>query len=551
MAETSSADRKLSWLRVILASLGGADTRILAKARVDGTEMTGRGIAALIPAFFGGLAALISFRYAFSLPLGAAAAAGIGWAVVVLCFDLSLMTAAPDRGRASRAVTFGLRAIVSVLAAFTFASAIVMFMFAKDISTQVAKDQQTDLAHYNATVIIPAYAKRISADQHAIRTDQAQINQANQVVAARQQKVDIARVQATCEAQGVTQFAGCTRGTGLVGKGQVYQVRLTQLQNDQARLASARAQATATKKRLSPPITAAQADLTQAGGNQKRDYAKAQARYKANDGLIARWRALGELESHSPSIRLQVWLLEGLIIAIDLAAVIAKLTSRTPSYNRLLEAKRKKVVLRATTEEDSAHDAAEDRRAERQAASDVKRAWLDAKVHVTFAGLAAWTRVMEQEIAAWEAVQTGRINTGATGAAGGWQPPPWAGHGGWQPPSRPTSSGVRGKGPSLSDLVKVARPHGQMAVNMARPLRWLAWIGVALLTALGAALLLADAAHIAVMGGWVVAAALSAVLALAIYSRGFRRGPAWAHRAAFGTGLLGLALPLVIVLVNV
>ena len=40
--------------------------------------MTGRGIAALIPAVFGGLAALISFRYAYWLPLPAAAAAGGG-----------------------------------------------------------------------------------------------------------------------------------------------------------------------------------------------------------------------------------------------------------------------------------------------------------------------------------------------------------------------------------------------------------------------------------------------------------------------------------------
>jgi len=102
MVRTSSAGRRLSWIRLVLASVGGADTRILAKAPVDAAEMTGRGIAALIPALFGGLAALISFRYAYSLPLPAAAAAGAGWAVVVLCFDLSLMTAAPDRGRAVR-----------------------------------------------------------------------------------------------------------------------------------------------------------------------------------------------------------------------------------------------------------------------------------------------------------------------------------------------------------------------------------------------------------------------------------------------------------------
>jgi hypothetical protein len=513
--------------------------------------MTGRGIAALIPAVFGGLAALISFRYAYALPLPAAVAAGAGWAVVVLCFDLSLMTAAPDRGRASRAVAFGLRAIVSVLAAFTFASAIVMFMFAKDISTQVAKDQQTDLAHYNTTVIIPAYAKRIAADQATISTDQNQVNQANKVVAAWQRKVANDRVQVTCEAQGVTQFAGCGRGTGRVGEGQVYDVRLIELQNDEASLVGSRGQAAATTNRLSPQIAAAQADVTKIQVKQKSDYAQAQARYDGNDGLIARWRALSELESHSPGIRLEVWLLEGLIIAIDLAAVIAKLTSKTPSYDRLLEARRKKVILRAALEEEKAHDGTELRRAERQAASDIQLAWLDAKVHVAIAGIAAWTRVAEQKIQAWEAAQTSGIHNGTAAGPSGWHPPPWAGPGGWQPPPRRAASGTPGQETSLTDLVKKAQPHHRMAVSIARPLRQAAWIGVGLLAALGAALFLADTAHAAVAGGWLVVAALTAALALAIYSRGFRRGPAWTHRAAFGTALLGLALPVVIVLVNV
>jgi hypothetical protein len=108
MARTSGL--KQSWLRRVFLALGGADSQILARARVDTAEMTGRGIAALIPAVFGGLAAVISFRYAYRLPLGAAAAAGVGWAVVVLLFDLSLMTSAADRHPAARAVTFGSRA---------------------------------------------------------------------------------------------------------------------------------------------------------------------------------------------------------------------------------------------------------------------------------------------------------------------------------------------------------------------------------------------------------------------------------------------------------
>jgi hypothetical protein len=53
---------KPSWLQRVLSVLGGADSQILARARAETAEMTGRGIAVLIPAVFGGLAALISFR---------------------------------------------------------------------------------------------------------------------------------------------------------------------------------------------------------------------------------------------------------------------------------------------------------------------------------------------------------------------------------------------------------------------------------------------------------------------------------------------------------
>jgi hypothetical protein len=190
--------------------------------------------------------------------------------------------------------------------------------------------------------------------------------------------------------------------------------------------------------------------------------------------------------------------------------------------------------------EEKAHDATDLRRAERQASMDIQSAWLDAKLHVSFAGMAAWTRVAEHKIQAWEAAQTGGIHPDGEAGAGGWQPPPGR-----------AATSVPGKGTSLTDLVTTAQPHPRMAVDMARPLRHMAWVGVGFLATLGAALLLAHSVHATVAGGWLVAAALAAALALAVYSRGFRSGPAWAHRAAFGTGLLGLALPFVIVLVNV
>jgi hypothetical protein len=544
---SSPARRKLSRPWRVLSTLGGADSQILAKAQVDAAEMTGRGIAALIPAVFGGLAALISFRYAYALPLGAAVAAGAGWAMVMLCFDVSLMKAAPDRRPVSRVVTLGCRAIVSVLAAFTFASAIVIFMYAKDIAVQVAKDQQTNLARYNSTVIVPAYAAKITADENTITTDQHQIDQANQTVADWQQKVASAELQVTCEAQGVSQFAGCAQGTGLSGQGPVYAVRLAELHNDQAALARAQAQARATNARLSPQVASAQAGFTQAKQQEQADYIKAQARYGEDDGLIVRWLALGELESASPGVRVQVWLLEGLIIAIDLAAVIAKMTSHTPSYNRVLEAQRKKVALGAAMNEEDTADAIDLRRAERESRAFIHQAVLDAQAEVVIDALAAWKQVEQWRIRAWVEEQTTGQQSRTQGASSRWQPPP---HDSGR--SEPDMTGaIPVKGQSLSRLVDEIRPHERMPVPLAPPLTRVAWIGIGLLSALGASLFLVQAAHTTVAGGWLVLPALAAAVALAIHSRGFRRGPAWVHRAAFTTGLLGLALPVVIILMNI
>ena len=538
---------KPSWLRRVLTTLGGADSQILARAQVDTAEMSGRGIAALIPAVFGGLAAVISFGYAYQLPPSAAAAAGVGWAVVVLLFDLSLMTSAPDRHPAARAVTFGLRAVVSVLAAFTFAGAIVMFMFARDIGVQVARNQQTDLARYNSTVIVPAYAAKIKPYQDTITTDQGEINQAGQAVAYWQQQVAGAKIQVTCEAQGISQVAGCGQGTGQTGQGPMYQVRLAELSQDQADLVRAQAQATATKTRLAPQIGSAQTGLSRAKQQEQADYAAAKARYEQDDGLIARWRALGQLENASQGVRTEVWLLEGLIIAIDLTAVIVKVTSKTPSYNRVLEAERKKVVLHATQDEEDVANLVELSRAEREARAQVHQGVLDALVDVALDVMDAWKQVARHWIGSWVDEQTGGRRSRTSGGGSNWPPNmgPDRQYGHGVPAGVPVSSH------SLGGLMDLAQPHERMPVAMPKALTRMAWLGTGLQVALGGALLLAHAVHADVTGGWLILVTSAAAAALAIYSRGFRRGPAWAHLATFGTALLGLALPIVIVLINI
>jgi hypothetical protein len=79
----------------------------------------------------------------------------------------------------------------------------------------------------------------------------------------------------------------------------------------------------------------------------------------------------------------------------------------------------------------------------------------------------------------------------------------------------------------------------------------LGWTGVGVLGKVGKALLDIKAFHVTLAGLWFVFTTLAASLMLAIYSRGFRLGPARMHRAAFATGIVGMAMPVVIALINV
>jgi Domain of unknown function (DUF4407) len=537
---------RLSAFRRLFTTLGGADGTVLGQARIDAVEMTGRGFAALIPAIFGGFAATVTFRYAYSVSPATAAMAGLGWALLLLLFDMSLMTAAPGRGWASRLATYGARALVSVLAALTFAAPLVLFMYARDISVQVAADEQAGLAAYDREHIVPVYAPAISADNSQIATDQRDISTADLAVTALQQATQKAGVQAVCEAGGLSDEFGCQNGTGRVGRGSAYAVRVSELRDDEANLAAARDQTAAVQARLTPQIKALQADVTAATRAQQAAYAKAKARYLSDDGLIARWRALGELERAYPSVDLNVRLLQALIVAVDLSAVLAKISSSTPSYDRMLEAERRRVALAAAITEEAAADEVDSWREERDARAEIRDAELQAWVDVELEEIRADAEVKRHHIHEWGARQTGGDQGGPDDAA-------------WAPSSR-DPAGRRGQGRanrdariqglSLAQFVRESRPHEQEPVAMAPPLTKLSWTGLAVLAALAGALLLARTAHANVTGGWIAAAVLALSTALGIYSRGFRQGPSWAHRAAFGTALVSFALPVLIFALN-
>lgn len=542
---------QFSFLRRVLVTLGGGRTDILAHAEVDATEMTGRGIAAVIPAIFGSLAMTASASYAFSLRPAAAALVGVAWGLIVLAFDLSLMTAASDRAPVLLAVTLGCRAIVAVLAALAFAGSLVMFFYAKDVGVQVRADQQAGLAAYNRRFIEARFGPPVRADWSVITASRREEAAAGRAVAAATQRVARDKVQVTCEAGGVSLQAGCQRGSGRVGRGPVYQVRLNELRNAEAGQAAARAHASAVAAQAVPQVRVARADIKVQRAQEHAAYANARARYLADDGLLARWHALSQLEAADPQTRAEAYLLEALIVAIDMSAVLTKVSSRTPSYDRVMKAMRKTVSLQAATSEDEAASGAETRRAELDALADIRDVELEARVEVATMWIRAWTAVEQQRAERWSGEQmAGPESAAADGAR--WQD---AQKHTWPPAyerSQPRASrGRRVPTLSLSEFSEASRSHERAHVPMAASLRKLAFIGCGLLAALAGGLGVARAAHLAVSGTWLVACAATGAAALAAYSRGFRRGPGWTHRAAFGTAVICLILPLVIVALNI
>ena len=172
-----------------------------------------------------------------------------------------------------------------------------------------------------------------------------------------------------------------------------------------------------------PQIKALQADVTAATRQEHAAYVAAEARYLGDDGLIARWRALGELERAYPSVDLDVRLLQALIIAVDLSAVLTKISSSTPSYDRVLEAERRRVTLSAVIYEEAADDDADRWREERDASAEIRNAELEARVEVELEKIRVYIEMMRCHIRDWAARDTGSDQDYSDPDDAAWAPP--------------------------------------------------------------------------------------------------------------------------------
>ena len=241
-----------------LARLGGARPEILERAMTDVPVFTARGIAAIIPALFATFAMTVALEYGQQLRLVPAAAGGAIWGLIVLFLDLSIMNAEVGGGSAwswvRNVIFLALRAAAAVLAALLISSMIVLFWYRTDVATQLQRDDQAAALNYDRTYIDPHYDPQIRQDQARAATDQATLTADAKAVTSDREAVNRARLLVQCEAGGVSDLAGCPAGSGQVGQGQVYAVRVAEYQNAVTALGQAEATQRGDKAQLFPRL---------------------------------------------------------------------------------------------------------------------------------------------------------------------------------------------------------------------------------------------------------------------------------------------------------
>jgi Domain of unknown function (DUF4407) len=400
----------------VLARLGGARPEILARATADAQVFNARGIAAIIPALLATLAMTVALEYGQQLKFVPAAVAGAVWGLIVLLLDLSIMNVEAGTDGAwpwvRSAIFLVLRGAVAVLAALMISSMIVLFWYRTDVATQLQRDNQAAALSYDHTYIDPQYDPQIQQDQSQAAADQVTLAADAKTVTSDRQAVSRAKLLMQCEAGGVSDLAGCPAGTGRAGRGQVYDVRAAEYRNAVVALGQAEAAQRADQAQLPPMISKDEADASDL--QHKRDHAEARELtfQDSHNGLLGRQRALSQLERANPGIGLYVTGLELLVLLIDCSAIIVKITTRTPAYDRAAQSARHRAIRYAELA-----DAQID--TEVSGHAQISAAQWQARVAIEVARSSAWQEIEQARIRVWrDAAFAGLGGVGPRGTVG-------------------------------------------------------------------------------------------------------------------------------------
>jgi hypothetical protein len=457
------------------------------------------GLAVLLTALMSGVALAIVVGYILQIPPIQLWPVAVMWGLVIGNLDRQLQILSTSK---RLLLAFIPRILISLVIGILIAEPLMLRIFQPEINNQLQQNVQQEIQK-QTTAIADYYAPQIQLDQKKISAIGHQ---------ERTLKLQILQYEflASCEST----ETNCST-TGKLGCGSFchhYQ-QLTRDAQDQL-------------KSLVPldirevkVLEAQIQNLTTTQANQKQ---QAMAGINGSRGLIAREDALAQIVHAHTGVLYEIWLIRIALVLLDLLPLIIKylhLAFGIASYERINSARKRQEMSKAHT--------------------------IDVETRVET------SRIDEQGLADEEvnrvAIQIQRDQR-ITDAETKWRP---NSEHSFTAPSRTPYTSQRISTLSLSEYVERIRGHESMPVTIPSWLRTGGWVGSALITGLAITLAaITYYTHRVVAGEWLTFVILVASASLMVFTKGFRMAPTWGLRATFAALLAGLALPVVVLALN-
>jgi len=281
------------------------------------------GLLMLTTAAQGFYAASLFASIGLGKPFSQAIGYGVFFAIAVYLIDRSIIGyVAPFKLDENGQVTpprktswvLGIRIVIAVAAAALMSEMVLLQFFAKDIQSQIQSDHLSQIQQ-DSGKIHSTYQERINALQ-------APISAAETAVNAREQDVAKAFTAANC------QEFGCPGVTA--GNGPGFQHAEEILTNAQQALGNAQGQLQAIRNANGPQIAALETQEQQATNAARPTITDA-------DAVLSREEAFWQLTTRYGTVLAVRILLSLLILGIDLAPILTKLTGRTTMHDMAVQ----------------------------------------------------------------------------------------------------------------------------------------------------------------------------------------------------------------------
>lgn len=307
----------------------GAEPEILLRkdCYLDRGKLAATGGTVLITAVTAALAGGYAFYTVFKFP-EAAIIFAVFWGIAIGTLDRFFLLTTRKVSSFGDFLTGGLRILMAVLISFTMAIPLQLQIFSAEIEAEIQRNNIEAQREIEETV-----ASYLAEDIEQLEQDNQRLQEE---LNTQQERTDQAYEEAIAEAEG-------TSGTGLEGRGPVFQEKWDKYNRERARMEEVEA-------RVQPLIDENNSRINSLREEYNEEVARIEEVQQSANTLLAQIQALHELSNREVIVKYAVWLITALLVAIDIFPLLGKFLSPGSQYDYILRTEQEKTMIRQQQE---------------------------------------------------------------------------------------------------------------------------------------------------------------------------------------------------------